>query len=251
MRAPTIFTWRMDDNEFQALARPLTHTPWSYLSALPVRTFDAPARAFLRNAVATAGLALALGSAAVLLFALVAAALRRVTVAAQGLAKGDLDHSILVGSRDELGDMAAAFQDMVRHQQRMAEVAASIAAGDLSREVVPASERDVLGLAFAGMSGTCDNVTQVSRSEERFRSLVQNASDIITILEADGIMSYAVRPPTVFGGKRLKSSTGRPGSHWFTPRMLKRRERFWPRRCVSHTQTLPARFASGMAVVPG
>ena len=193
VQAPTIFTWRMDENEFQALARPLTHTPWSYISALPVTTFDAPARAFLRNAVATAMLALALGVAAVLLFARsFAAGLRRVTVAAQGLAKGDLDHSIMVGSRDELGDMAAAFQDMVRHQQRMAEVATSIAAGDLSREVVPASERDVLGLAFAGMLRNLRQlVSQVSRSEERFRSLVQNASDIITIVEANGIISYA------------------------------------------------------------
>jgi diguanylate cyclase (GGDEF)-like protein/PAS domain S-box-containing protein len=193
VREPTIFDWRMDDNEFRALARPLTHTPWSYVSALPVTTFDAPARAFLRNAVATAAVALALGSAAVLLFARsFAAGLRRVTVAAQGLAEGELDHSIQVDSRDELGDMAAAFQDMVRHQQRMAVVATSIAAGDLSSEVVPASERDVLGLAFAGMLRNLRQlVNQVSRSEERFRSLVQNASDIITILAADGIISYA------------------------------------------------------------
>jgi len=193
VREPTIFTWHIADDEFRAVARPLARTPWSYVSALPVTTFDAPARAFLRNAVAAALVALALGSAAVLLFARsFAAALRRVTVAAQGLAQGDLDHSILLGSRDELGDMAAAFQDMVRHQQRMAVVATRIAAGDLSSEVVPASTRDVLGLAFAGMIRNLKQlVDQVSRSEERFRSLVQNASDIITILEADGIISYA------------------------------------------------------------
>jgi diguanylate cyclase (GGDEF)-like protein/PAS domain S-box-containing protein len=190
---PTLFSWRMDDNAFRALSRPLTHTPWSYVSALPVNTFDAPARAFLRNAVATALFSLVLGTAAVLLFARsFAAGLRRVTEAAHGLASGDLDQLIEVGSRDELGEMATAFQDMVRHLQRMAAVATSIAAGDLSSEVVPASERDVLGLAFATMLRNLRQlVGQVSRSEERFRSLVQNASDIITILEADGTISYA------------------------------------------------------------
>jgi len=193
VREPTLFTWRMGGREFRSLARPLTQTPWSYVSALPVETFDAPARAFLRNAVAAAVLGLALGSASLLLFAQsVSAGLRRVTLAAQGLARGDLEQSLEVGSRDELGDMAAAFQDMVRHQQRMAVVATTIAAGDLTSEVKPASDRDVLGLAFAGMLRNLrELVRQVSRSEERFRSLVQNASDIITILEADGTISYA------------------------------------------------------------
>jgi diguanylate cyclase (GGDEF)-like protein/PAS domain S-box-containing protein len=193
VRGPTVFNWHMDDTELRALARPLIQTPWSYVSALPVSTFDAPARAFLRNAVATAVLGLLLGSASVLLFARsFAAGLRRVTKAAQGLARGDLDQSIHVGSRDELGEMAAAFQDIVSHQRRMATVATSIAAGDLNSEVEPASEQDVLGLAFAGMLRNLRQlVSQVSRSEERFRSLVQNASDIITILEANGTIRYA------------------------------------------------------------
>jgi len=178
--------------QFRALARPMSRTPWSYVAALPVATFDAPAREFLRNGVLAAAIALLLGSISALFFARsVAAPLRRVTLAAQGLARGDLDQQIDVRSRDELGQMASAFQEMIRHQQRMAAVATTIASGDLRSDVQPASDRDVLGHAFAGMLRNLrELVSQVSRSEERFRSLVQNASDITVILDPQWLIQY-------------------------------------------------------------
>src|SRR6266849_1846593 len=156
------------------------------------KTFDATARDFLRNAVVAAVIGLLLGSASVLFFARsLAGRLRRVTVAAQGLAAGDLDQQIDVRSRDELGQMAAAFQDMIRHHQRLAAVATTIALGDLRTDIEPASDRDVLGQAFAGMLRNLrELVSQVTRSEERFRSLVQNASDATVILDARWQISY-------------------------------------------------------------
>jgi diguanylate cyclase (GGDEF)-like protein/PAS domain S-box-containing protein len=192
VRQPTLFDWRMDGTQFRSLARPLSETPWSYVAALPVETFDAPARDFLRNATVAAVIGLLLGSASVLLFARsVAGRLRRVAIAAQGLARGELDQHMDIRSRDELGQMAAAFQDMIRHQQRMATVATIIASGDLRTDVEPASDKDVLGQAFAAMLRNLrELVSQVTRSEERFRSLVQNASDATAILDADSRISY-------------------------------------------------------------
>jgi PAS domain S-box-containing protein len=189
---PILFDWRMDGVHFRALARPLSRTPWTYVAALPVATFDAPARDFLRNAVVAAAIGLLIGTVSVLLFAQsVASRLRRVTLVAQGLARGDIDQQIEVGSGDELGQMAAAFQDMIRHQQRMASVASTIAAGDLQSDIQPASERDVLGHAFAAMLRNLrELVGQVSRSEERFRSLVQNASDATLILDPEWRVTY-------------------------------------------------------------
>lgn len=189
---PILFDWRLHGVHFRALARPLSRTPWTYVAALPVATFDAPARDFLRNAVVAAAIGLLTGTVSVLLFARsVAGRLRRVTVAAQGLARGDIDQQIEVASHDELGDMAAAFQAMIRHQQRMAAVATTIAAGDLRSDIQPVSERDVLGHAFAGMLRNLrELVAQVSRSEERFRSLVQNASDATLILDPGWRITY-------------------------------------------------------------
>ena len=81
----------------------------------------------------------------------IANAVRQVAAAAKGLARGNLDQTIRVASRDEVGDMAAAFQEMMHYQQEMARVANAIAQGDLSQEVEPNGPDDVLGTAFQGM----------------------------------------------------------------------------------------------------
>ncbi|MFN8634259.1 MAG: methyl-accepting chemotaxis protein [Chloroflexota bacterium] len=73
------------------------------------------------------------------------------TRAAQGLARGDLDQTIDVQSHDEIGQMAEAFRATIAYQHEMAEVARSIADGDLSSSIQPASEKDVLGHAFQEM----------------------------------------------------------------------------------------------------
>ena len=189
---PTLFDWRMEGMQFRSLARPLSRTAWTYVAALPVETFDAPARDFLRSAIVAAVIGLLLGSASALLFARsVAHPLRQVTLAAEDLARGNLDQQIEVRSGDELGQMAAAFQNMIRHQQRLASIATTIAAGDLRPNVEPVSDKDTLGHAFARMLRNLrELVSQVTRSEERFRSLVQNASDATAILDADWRIRY-------------------------------------------------------------
>ena len=79
--------------------------------------------------------------------------LRQVTAAANALAEGDLEQHVDVRSHDELGELANAFRGMIRYQQDMAEVARALSVGDLTRDVQPSSERDVLGHAFQVMVG--------------------------------------------------------------------------------------------------
>ena len=71
--------------------------------------------------------------------------------AAAGIAAGDLAQSIVVKSRDELGDMALAFQGMVAYMQEMAEAAGRLARGDVTVNIKPQSDKDVLGVAFQQM----------------------------------------------------------------------------------------------------
>lgn len=77
--------------------------------------------------------------------------LGKVSRAADRIAEGDLEHTVEVDSRDELGHMAAAFGQMMSYLRRMAAAAGAIAAGDLSGQITPESEQDVLGQAFARM----------------------------------------------------------------------------------------------------
>ena len=48
-------------------------------------------------------------------------------------------------SHDEIGDTAAAFEQMVDYLREMAAAAQTIAAGDLTGTVEPQGERDALG----------------------------------------------------------------------------------------------------------
>ena len=74
-----------------------------------------------------------------------------VTRAATGIAAGDLAQNVEVKSNDELGEMAAAFTDMIDYFQSVAVAADRLAKGDLTVEIQPRSEQDVLGTSFTQM----------------------------------------------------------------------------------------------------
>jgi methyl-accepting chemotaxis protein len=73
-------------------------------------------------------------------------------LAAEAIARGELDHEIESRGRDEIGRTTAAFRRMLDYLRGMAAAARRIADGDLSAPVEPLSERDELGSAMAQMS---------------------------------------------------------------------------------------------------
>ncbi len=152
VKSRTSFDWHFQGTTFQAVASPLDSTHWTYVSALPLSTIEASAQDYLRSA----GIAAVVGTLlAALLTVLVVrpigGALKQVTAATKGLARGDLDQRIDVRGKDEVGQMAEAFRDVIAYQREMADAARAIADGDLTRQVQPKSEQDVLGNAFATM----------------------------------------------------------------------------------------------------
>ena len=70
---------------------------------------------------------------------------------AERISLGDLSTSVAVSSKDELGDMVAAFQRMTVYLQEMASAADLLAQGDLTVDVTPQSEKDRLANAFRRM----------------------------------------------------------------------------------------------------
>ena len=73
---------------------------------------------------------------------------RQMLDAAQGIAEGDVDQDIDVRSTDEIGQTARAFQDMIAYLKNFAGVAQRMADGDLTVDVQPKSDRDLLGNSF-------------------------------------------------------------------------------------------------------
>ncbi len=77
---------------------------------------------------------------------------------------GDLNHEIDIQRKDEIGELARTFDDMVKYLKEMAAVSEAIAGGDLTVEVKPRSTRDTLASAFRKMV-------------EGLRALVSNVRD--------------------------------------------------------------------------
>ncbi len=73
---------------------------------------------------------------------------RAMQAAAEKLATGDVNVSIELESKDELGALAKAFRAMVEVTRDRAALAQKIAAGDVTADVKIHSEQDVLGQSF-------------------------------------------------------------------------------------------------------
>jgi methyl-accepting chemotaxis protein len=71
---------------------------------------------------------------------------------ADRLAQGDMTVKITTTSRDEVGQLLQSMQEMITYLGEMSRTADAISKGDLTVRVVPRSERDTFGNAFANMT---------------------------------------------------------------------------------------------------
>jgi methyl-accepting chemotaxis protein len=114
------------------------------------------------------------------------------------LAEGDLDVKVDVKGKDEIAVLGRSFQQIVDYQTKMAETADQIAAGDLTGNVVPLSEKDKLGNAFATMLANLrnlvgqvtENATNLSSASEQL-SLAANQAGQATSQIASTIQQVA------------------------------------------------------------
>ena len=94
---------------------------------------------------------------------------------------GELEHQIDTGRKDELGDLARSFDNMIGYLKEMAAISEGIAEGDLSSQVEPRSERDTLGHAFVrmmeGLGGLVHIVRQSATQVSAGSTQVAGASE--------------------------------------------------------------------------
>ena len=69
----------------------------------------------------------------------------------EALAEGDVDQEVEVKANDEIGALAAAHTKVINYMKEMAGMTERIAAGDLSVQIKPRSDKDVLAKSFAQM----------------------------------------------------------------------------------------------------
>ncbi|UHS63445.1 methyl-accepting chemotaxis protein [Agrobacterium vaccinii] len=88
--------------------------------------------------------------------------LSNVRLAANAVAIGDLDQKVEVKTNDEIKDLVDTMNLMTANLRATADVASTIAEGDLSKDVKPLSEKDVLGLAMVRMVTNLRNTSNVA-----------------------------------------------------------------------------------------
>jgi|GEM_PF-264920 len=74
--------------------------------------------------------------------------IRQLKEVADKLALGDVDIEIEADTRDEIGDLMRSFGEMVRHTKLQAEAGARIGNGDLTVEITPRSDKDILSFSM-------------------------------------------------------------------------------------------------------
>ncbi len=109
----------------------------------------------------------------------------------EALALGDMNQEINVKSNDEVGNLAAAYSRVIDYMKEMAKVTSSVADGDLTVEVKPRSDKDLLGHAHARLiarqrdligksKASAANVAEASRQLTRASEQTAQATQQIT-----------------------------------------------------------------------
>lgn len=81
-----------------------------------------------------------------------------VVQAANELSVGNIDINLEADSKDEVGQLAEAFNQMIISSKEQADFAERLAQGDLTAEYTPHSEKDVIGMAFVKIRDGLNNI---------------------------------------------------------------------------------------------
>jgi len=172
---------------------PVNTGGWGLVIVVPVSEMMTGADR-LRNTlilISVAGIGLLFG-----LISLTAKAFTRpiiaVSRATSQIAAGDLDVRLDVRQKDEIGQMAEDFRKMTGYLVGIANAARKIAAEDLTVEVTPQSEKDILGNAFMQMISdlrnlvgqVMENASSLSAASEQLASSAAQAGQATSQIAA-------------------------------------------------------------------
>ncbi len=94
-----------------------------------------------------------------------------ITRVANDIAVGDIQHSIHINQKDEIGSLADSFRNLIDYMKTLAGAATQIAANNLTIKVEPKSDKDALGTAFK---------TMVMNLSTMIKELTDNATQLVS-----------------------------------------------------------------------
>lgn len=114
--------------------------------------------------------------AAIFLGNVISKPIRKLKAMANKIALGDIDVNVETNLKDEVGDLVIAFGGMVDNIKLQTEAAEKIAKGDLSAEITPRSDKDVLGISMVAVVDTLRNL--VSEAGDLTEAAVKGRLDL-------------------------------------------------------------------------
>ncbi len=163
------------------------------LDAADVRTEAAFARTRLIQASIAAVSLLAATGLAIWLSLSITRGLAKVAGVARAVALGDLNTKVTVTTNDEIKDVIDTVDVMTANLKAAADVAESIARGDLSAQHKPLSDRDTLGLALERMTeslrGSAAIANTVARGDLSVDPKPQSEKDVLGLALAQMVTS--------------------------------------------------------------
>jgi methyl-accepting chemotaxis protein len=139
--------------------RTIDQTNWMVVAGADFEDIFAPLAA-IRWMSLLAGAIILVGVGGVLFWVAhsIVKAVRQGVAFAQDVRAGDVSRRLKLRRHDEIGTLAAALDSMADGLEQKAQLAEKIAGGDLTEEVVLASDRDRLGLALRQMNDSLNSI---------------------------------------------------------------------------------------------
>ncbi|MCP4536576.1 MAG: HAMP domain-containing protein [Chloroflexi bacterium] len=132
---------------------------WAVMVEINEEEVNRPVTTLINAVLAIGGVAAVIVAVVAFFVALsIANPVQKIADAALVIAEGDVNQRVDINQKDEVGLLADAFRQLIVYMQEMATAATSLAQGDLTVDVTPQSNRDVLGNAFAQMIADLRNL---------------------------------------------------------------------------------------------
>jgi methyl-accepting chemotaxis protein len=144
-----------DDKKMMAYA-PVENTEWSVVVTISEKEVGAPIRTLRTIILVIVVLALFIGIVVAFLIAdrMIKRPVNHLMEAAEELALGNVDVSVNIRSKDELGALGKALTGIIHATKQQALIGEKIADGDLSVEIVPRSDKDIMGISMRHIADT-------------------------------------------------------------------------------------------------
>ncbi len=149
----------------------------------------------------------------ILMLRFIVGPLKALSKAAQEIAEGDLHQTIEIQTRDEIGELVGAFNQMCAYLVEVSETAEKIASGNLAVQINKRSDKDQLALSLEGMIAALRQ--SIGKMTETADSMNQEYSRIslTTAQTSQSVQTISAKIQQVSGDnmklmESLKSTTG-------------------------------------------